>query len=608
MFNLASAGWFFVLLFLLFTVCIGLLQRRRIACASDFLHTGGNMPGWLRGVAFAASGVSAQMLLAMGAAGAQYGLRAVWLFVFGATAAVLAAGLYFVPLYVRAGARSVPEFLGSVLGSGVRRASALLLAAATFASAALSLALMARLVQALHLADALLFAAGIPRQWAFAATVVLLMTMVALYVLAAGVAATAANQMVQFCMLLAGLLPAVSAGIGRVGGWSGLKAALPDVLAKTAPDMQHSAALLLAAGVVLGTSFWCVDQRPLQMALGAKSREEARTAAMVAAPLLLVVAALVVISGAIALALPTPQSSTTVHEENGVIYHEVTVVPPEAAEGQGLVPAHLDPSTHAPQHTANGRTVLDTALATPSLLGSVLPVHLLALGVAALLATLMSGLAAALSAFTSLVVCDVSLQPAAQAKDTTDGPPASARTLRIARWTMAAAAYLLAACAWLLGRAGLLAENRVLDEALLLLAAGAAPVLATVLAVVFFRRIAARGTLAGLFAGLLAAVLHYGLTLPAEALPGVQGGWITAVFRYPSALEQSLVTALLAMSANLAVAWLLSLHTEPNRIAAPQPAGKARAKKQREFREHWPKVYAALLLVAAAAVCLFLAY
>ncbi|MDR3791795.1 MAG: hypothetical protein P4L03_00300 [Terracidiphilus sp.] len=565
MFDLASSGWFFLLLFLFFTVCIGLLERKRITDAAGFLLTGGTAPTALRPVAFAAAGLSAESLLAAGSAGARFGLSALWLIVLGSLAAIVASGLWFVPLYRRAGARSVPEFLGVRLGRNVRVVSAVLLATAAFGGAALLLAAMARMALRLHLTDGLFYALGLPRSWAYPVAVAVFAGIVALYVLFSGLAGTLANQTIQFGLLLAGLLPAVYLGLRHLGGWSGLSAALPAALASAVPANAGSSWLLLAAGLVLGLGFWCVDQRPLQAALGASSDRAARRTPWIAALLWLLLAGAMVAAGAIALALPTPQSTTTVREENGIIYHDVKIVPRETSEGRGLVPAHLDPPTGHALATADGRPVLDSALAAPILLGYELPQNLLALGIAALLAAFMSGLASSLSALTALVLHDIYqplTQPTLQAA-TKDKPRWPALSLSLARWATLAAAWLVAVLAWISGRLDLLAGGTVLNVSLLLLALGVAPVFASVLATRLLPRVTQPAALTALLASAAAALLHYGLTLPAESAAGLNGGWITALYRYPDSLTQCLATAAIALAVHLTVSVIAASFARP---------------------------------------------
>jgi len=89
-----------------------------------------------------------------------------------------------------------------------------------------------------------------------------------------------------------------------------------------------------------------------------------------------------------------------------------------------------------------------------------------------------------------------------------------------------------------------------------------APLLATFLLGMFWKRATGHGAFAGLIAGTAAAVLHQGLTLPADANPGLHGGWIAAIHRYPSDLTQCFWTAVVAFGINLIVTVAVSLCTQ----------------------------------------------
>ena len=93
--------------------------------------------------------------------------------------------------------------------------------------------------------------------------------------------------------------------------------------------------------------------------------------------------------------------------ENGAIYHEITVVPPEEAQGRGLVPARVDAATGKPLLDFAGQTQLNYDRATPEMLFHLLPTGLLGLGLTALLASLMSGLAASITAFNAVFMGDI---------------------------------------------------------------------------------------------------------------------------------------------------------------------------------------------------------
>ena len=218
MFTLDSSSWLILLLFFFFSICVVVVRRQKLASGEEFLFANRAVPGWLGAIAFAASGVGALELLAMGAAGARYGLAGVWLFGLGSVVAMLACGLVLVPRYRRAGAHSVAEYLGQRYGRGMRVLSAVLLALPAAVGAALALATVARLIQALHLADALFYAFGWSSQSVFTAAILAPSSLVLFYLLLAGLAGAITNQVLQFCVLLGGVTPAVVAGVRSLGG------------------------------------------------------------------------------------------------------------------------------------------------------------------------------------------------------------------------------------------------------------------------------------------------------------------------------------------------------------------------------------------------------
>jgi SSS family solute:Na+ symporter len=79
----------------------------------------------------------------------------------------------------------------------------------------------------------------------------------------------------------------------------------------------------------------------------------------------------------------------------------------------------------------------------------------------------------------------------------------------------------------------------------------------------FWKRATGHGAFAGLIAGTAAAMLHHGLTLPIEALPGIHGGWIAVLHHYPSDMAQNFWGAIFAFFTNFVVTVVVSLMTKP---------------------------------------------
>lgn len=480
---LDSTGWFVLFVFFFFTVAIGVVLRERVKTSLDFQLAGRLMPLWVGVVSCALSGLSAIEFLAMGAAGALYGWAAAGLFALGSAAAMLLAGVFLAPRLRQSATRSLSAYLGTHFGSTVRRVHAALLVAVTLLTASLSLTIFARLVQSMRLLDIYFYARQWPLGSIFPATVLFAAALAALYVLLGGMAATMANHVLQALVLVAGVLPALWFGLHRLGGRNGLRTAL----AQTGASAPHPAALFFLAGLVLGAIFWCADGRALQSILSARNSAAAKKTLLFATPVRLLLMLLFVAAGVVATALPTPRSFSSSKVVNGAIYRETFVVPRDAAEGRGLVPAQTD-ATGAPLHDAAGRPQLDGGRAIPTLLARVLPAKVRGLGLAALLAALLCGLAASLSALGTTFVNDL-YEPRSDAalEKKQDAIQAEMKKLALCRWTTGGAAALVAAlaCAWSLAPA--VRTQNVFPLLLILLAVAGVPSLVAVLLGLFTR-------------------------------------------------------------------------------------------------------------------------
>jgi SSS family solute:Na+ symporter len=605
--NLTAVDWLILLLYFLVVLGIGYSLRSEVKSSKDFLLAGRTLPAWICGLAFIAASLGSQELIAMGAAGAKFGFEAAQFFAIGAIPAMIFVGVVMMPLYYGSKARSVPEFLGFRFDLKTRVLNACLFAALAILSAGISMYLMASIFQALHVFDGLFYALGWPRQGTFTFCIVLSAAIVLAYVLFAGLRGAMVNQVLQFFLIVAGFLPMVLLGLKNIGGWSGLKAAASlsgfQSVTPAGAMSPNSIGLGLGLGIVFGAVYWCTDFRVIQTAMAAKNMESARRAPLIAAIPRMFLPFLVILPGLIAIGLPTPHSTTVVREEKGVIYHETTVVSRAASEGRGLVPARVDAVTGNPMLDATGQPLLDYDRATPNMLLHFLPAGLLGLGLAALLASLMSGMAASVTAFNTVFTYDL--------YQSTIHKGASDRYyLKVGRWATVGAVLLSTGTAYAFLGFSSAGCNGILSALLLVLAVMNAPLFATVLLGMFSRRATGHGAFAGLLAGFAAAVLHHGLTLPAEAHPGLHGGWIAVLHRYPSDMSQYFWTAILAFTANLIVAAAVSLCTRPKFEAELVGLVHSLTPRPRRAKLVWwkrPETLAAAILLAAAALSLFFA-
>jgi solute:Na+ symporter, SSS family len=558
--QLASSDWLIVVLYVLGVVCMGVGMRSSIKTSRDYFQAGRSLPAWVCALAFIGASAGAQEVIGMGAAGAGFGFRAALYFFLGNVPALLFVALFVMPLYYGSGAITLPGYLGMRFDAKTRVLSAGLFVAMALASAGIALFMVARIFQALRIFDSLFFAYGWPREGIFLICILMAAVPVLVYVMIAGLRGTIVGQVLQFLLLIAGLLPVVWAGLKNVGGWSGLQASLIPLMPEPITSIGPAgvAAIALVLGFVLGLARWTTDFRVLQMAMAAKNADAARRIPIIAAAARLAIPFLLVLSGAIAISLPTPQTKTIVRNQNGEIYHEINIVPKAISEGHGLVPALIDPATNNARVDNAGHALLDYGMATPNLLTHFAASGLLGLSIAALLGILMSGVSSNVMAVSTVFACDL-YQPLLKKL------PSDENLLRAARLAAAVGLLLSVGAAFAIaafsGKSSATVISAWLVALLLVFTLLQAPQMATFFVGVFTRRATGNGAFAGLLAGLIAAMLHYGLTLPANAQPGLQGGWLSVVHHYPGVLAQAGFTVAFSFAANLAVAWGVSRDT-----------------------------------------------
>lgn len=605
--NLAAADSLILLIYGFFMLTAGFSLQPAIKASIDFVQAGRAMPGWLCGVAMLGASLGSQEGLGMGAAGAQYGLASVGLIALGSIPAMLFAGLYLMPVLYgsksataitdpnasRVFARSIPEYLGLRFDRKTRALNACMFAAMSVFSAGIALYAMGRVFVALHVFDRFAGALSLPPAGALLLAMALLAALALTYVVLGGLGAAMYNQAIQFCLVIAGLLPVVLLGLKRIGGWSGLKAAIPaNPIHAGAHSMGVSnVALVVGVGLVLGCGTWCADFRLLQAPMAAKNLDAARKAPLIAAALRVFVPIVLILPGLIAVGLPTPRTTIMIHNDNGTIYHEITVVPPAVEAGQGLVPAKAD-ADGKPIMGADGHPALDYAMAMPNMLLELLPAGLLGLGITALLACLMSGVAASVTSFSTVFTCDIF--QAFVAKSASDK-----QLLAVARWTAVGAVLLSFGTAFVAMR-----FNSMLDTMLLAFAVVNAPLFAVLLLGAFWKRATGHGAFAGLLAGAIAALLHHGLTLPQGEQPGIHGGWIAVLHHPASDLALNLGTAILAFAASLLAMATVSLLTSATQTEQLNGLVYSLTARPAPHGSWWkrPEALAAAILLAVIAV------
>ena len=603
--QLTSVDWLIMLLYFFFVLGIGFALRRYMKTSKDFFQAGRALPAWICGLAFISANLGAQEVIGMGASGAKYGLETAHFYGIGAIPAMIFVGIFMMPFYYGSKARSVPEFLRLRFDEKTRALNACSFAVMTVFSSGISMYAMARLIQALHVFDRLFLSLNWPTDWIFTFSICLSALIVLLYIFLGGLTSAIYNEVLQFFLIIAGFLPLTLLGLRNIGGWAGLKATLPAAYMHEWKGVMHASTnpmgidiigIGMGLGFVLGAGYWCTDFLVIQTAMASKNMDSARRVPLIAAIPKMVFPFLVIVPGLIAIGLPTPHTTTYVHQDANGIYRTTYPVAPEVEQGHGLIPAKINPVTGKAMLDTSGHPLLDYDMATPNMLLHYVPTGILGLGLTALLASFMSGMAGNVTAFNTVFTYD--LYQSYIHKGASDK-----HYLAVGRAATVGGILLSICTAY-----AAINFNNIMDTLQLVFSFVNAPLFATFLLGMFWKRATGHGAFAGLIAGTAAAMIHHGLTLPLEAHTGVHGGWIAVIHRYPSDMAQNFYGAIWAFTVNFVVAVVVSLCTKPR--PESELVGLVRSLTKMPSHAHlawWkrPEALAVAVLVGAIALNIF---
>src|ERR671916_345 len=192
-----------------FVLGIGIMARRAVSSSLDFFLSGRSLPAWVTGLAFISANLGAVEIIGMSANGAQYGMPTMHYFWIGAIPAMLFLGVVMMPFYYGSKVRSVPEFMRRRFGTRAPLVNAPSFAGAQVLIAGINLFLLATVINAL---------VGWPRWVSLIVAAVVVLS----YITLGGLSAAIYNEVLQFFVIVAALLPLTLIGLNRVGGVGGL--------------------------------------------------------------------------------------------------------------------------------------------------------------------------------------------------------------------------------------------------------------------------------------------------------------------------------------------------------------------------------------------------
>ncbi len=495
-----------MLIYFAFVLGIGYALKKYMKNASAFLEAGRSLPAWVTGLAFISANLGALEVIGMAASGAKYGMATVHFYWIGAIPAMIFLAIFMMPFYYGSKARSVPEYLKLRFDEKTRGFNAFSFAVMTIFSSGISMYALALLMENLL-------------GWNFHMSLIISAVIVLVYTYLGGLSSAIYNEVLQFFLIVIGFLPLVLIGLYHIGGWEGLVDNIRPELAHSwkyiSPEHEMGGAMgiILGLGFVLSFGYWCTNFLVVQRAMAAGSMSAARRTPLIGAFPKMFLPFLVIVPGMIAIALLNMGDASFELPTKGTGY--------------------------------------DYDLVIPMLLKRYLPTGVLGLGLTALMASFMSGMAGNVTAFNTVFTYDIYQSYIVPGKSDKHYLKVGQITTIVGVTVSILTAYVAALF------------NNVMDFLQLIFAFINAPLFAAFLMGMFTKRTTGHGAFWGLLSGTFSATVVHGLTQPAGATTLVKGGWMGTVLRvFPSEMAQNFWIAIVAFGVALVMTIGISLLTK----------------------------------------------
>ncbi len=349
-----------IIIYFTFVLGIGFALRRLITTSTDFFLSGRSLPAWVTGIAFISANLGAIEILGMSASGAQYGISIVHYYWIGAVPAMVFLGVVMMPFYYGSRVRSAPEYLLRRFDRKTHLVNAIIFVLSSVLIAGVNLYALSAVLEALL---------GIP----LAVAIVVSALFVLSYIMLGGLSSAIYNEVMQFFVILAGLVPVVIIALKETGGIGGLFTKLSTsgpyfTSAWTGTGIGgHNPigdwiSLVFGLSFCLSFGYWTTNFAEVQRAMSAKDDNAARLTPIVGAFPKAVIPLGIVIPGMAAVLLI-----------------------PGLGEGGGLAYNY----------------------AIPALMNKYLPTGVLGVALTGLLAAFMAGMAANVSSFNAVWTYDI---------------------------------------------------------------------------------------------------------------------------------------------------------------------------------------------------------
>ncbi len=534
-------------LYFAFVIGIGYLLKRKVSSSADFLTSNRSVPLWITSLAFVATNLGAQELVGMCASGAKYGIMTSHFYWVGAIPAMLFVGLFMMPFYYGSKARSVPEYLKLRFDEKTRAFNAFAFAGMTIFSSGISMYALGILFQ-------LVFG------WDFWASIIISAVIVLVYTLLGGLTSAIYNEVLQFFLIVLGFAPLAYFAVEKAGGWQGMMNRIDNEAWghswKFATDPAANPmgvevfGIVMGLGFVLSFGYWCTNYLVVQRAMAAETMAAARLTPITGAFPKMLLPFIVIIPGIAALALTN---------DPNIAYQ---------------LPVKGDAYDY------------DQAITT--LMVQFYPTGMLGIGLTALMASFMSGMAGNVTAFNTVWTYDIY-----QSYIKKDAP--DSHYLKVGRITTIVGTVLSIGAAYVATL-----YNNLMDLLQLVFGFVNAPLFGTFLLGMFWKRSTGHGAFTGLVAGSGAAAMTWLLTVSEG-----KGGLIANLHEFPSVMAQNFWIAINAFTACVLVTVVVSLATKPRPEAELKGLVHGLTEKPPEEHVAW-YMRPWVLSVVAGVVCVLL--
>lgn len=492
-----------LILYFGFVLGIGWFLRKSVASSSDFLTSSHSLPLWITSLAFLAANMGALEMIGMCGSGAKYGMMTSHFYWVGAIPAMLFVGVFMMPFYYGSKARSVPEYLKLRFDEKTRGFNAITFAVMTIFSSGISMYALGILLQAIF-------------GWSFTFSVLVSAGIVLAYTYLGGLSSAIYNEVLQFFLIVAGFSPLAILAVQKAGGWDGISSRLSPAMTESWRHMGSPAdnpmgvevfGLFMGLGFVLSFGYWCTNYLVVQRAMAARNMTDARNTPIVGAFPKMFIPFIVIVPGIAAVALAQMGAGYAIPTKNGGPDYDLVLI---------------------------------------SLMEQFYPSGMLGVGLTALIASFMSGMAGNVTAFNTVWTYDIY-----QSYIRKNAPDAHylwmGRMATIFGTTLSIGAAYLAR-----------SFNNMMDFLQLIFGFVNAPLFATFLLGMFWKRTTANGAFSGLVSGTAAAAFTYGLTR-AEG----KGGWLAVLYEFPSSMAQNFWVAINAFVVCFIITVVVSLAGKP---------------------------------------------